>query len=97
MQAEKKVKLQYMVGTMIEVPRGALTADEIAQSAEFFSFGTNDLTQMALGMSRDDSGTFLPDYAEQEIVRKNPFATLDKSGVGQLWRSPSTRAAPSRT
>jgi pyruvate,orthophosphate dikinase len=83
-QAEKKVKLNYMVGTMIEVPRGALTADEIAQSAEFFSFGTNDLTQTALGMSRDDSGSFLPQYAELEIVTKNPFATIDQSGVGQL-------------
>src|SRR5687767_3241294 len=83
-QAERKVKLQYMVGTMIEVPRGALTADEIAQSAEFFSFGTNDLTQTGLGMSRDDSGSFLPNYAELEIVKNNPFATLDQSGVGQL-------------
>ncbi len=83
-QAEKKVKLNYMVGTMIEVPRGALTADEIAQSAEFLSFGTNDLTQTGLGMSRDDSGSFLPHYAELEIVKKNPFATIDASGVGQL-------------
>jgi pyruvate,orthophosphate dikinase len=83
-QGERKVKLTYMVGTMIEVPRGALTADEIAQSAEFFSFGTNDLTQTGLGMSRDDSGSFLPHYAELEIVRKNPFATIDESGVGQL-------------
>ena len=83
-QAERKVKLNYMVGTMIEVPRGALTADEIAQSAEFFSFGTNDLTQTALGMSRDDSGSFLPGYAEREIVTKNPFATIDQTGVGQL-------------
>jgi len=83
-QAEKKVKLSYMVGTMIEVPRGALTADEIAQSAEFFSFGTNDLTQTGLGMSRDDSGSFLPHYAELEIVKKNPFATIDSTGVGQL-------------
>jgi pyruvate,orthophosphate dikinase len=83
-QAEQKVKLTYMVGTMIEVPRGALTADEIAQSAEFFSFGTNDLTQTALGMSRDDSGSFLPNYAELEIVKKNPFATIDQTGVGQL-------------
>jgi len=83
-QAEQKVKLDYMVGTMIEVPRGALTADEIAQSAEFFSFGTNDLTQTALGMSRDDSGSFLPAYTELEIVKKNPFATIDQSGVGQL-------------
>jgi pyruvate,orthophosphate dikinase len=73
-----------MVGTMIEIPRGALTADEIAESAEFFSFGTNDLTQTALGMSRDDSGSFLPQYAELEIVKKNPFATIDTSGVGQL-------------
>ncbi|HEY3161224.1 MAG TPA: pyruvate, phosphate dikinase, partial [Vicinamibacterales bacterium] len=83
-QAEQKVKLNYMVGTMIEIPRGALTADEIAQSAEFFSFGTNDLTQTALGMSRDDSGSFLPQYSELEIVKKNPFATIDTSGVGQL-------------
>ena len=83
-QAERKVKLNYMVGTMIEVPRGALTADEIAQSAEFFSFGTNDLTQTGLGMSRDDSGSFLPNYAEREIVTKNPFATIDAAGVGQL-------------
>jgi len=83
-QKEKGVKLSYMVGTMIEVPRGALTADEIAQTAEFFSFGTNDLTQTALGMSRDDSGSFLPAYAESEIVKKNPFATIDQSGVGQL-------------
>ncbi len=83
-QAERKVKLTYMVGTMIEVPRGALTADEIAQSAEFFSFGTNDLTQTGLGMSRDDSGSFLPHYSELEIVKKNPFATIDGAGVGQL-------------
>jgi pyruvate, orthophosphate dikinase len=83
-QAEQKVKISYMVGTMIEVPRGALTADEIAETAEFFSFGTNDLTQTALGMSRDDSGSFLPAYAELEIVKKNPFATIDTTGVGQL-------------
>src|SRR5262245_1139532 len=83
-QAEQKIKLNYMVGTMIEIPRGALTADEIAQSAEFFSFGTNDLTQTGLGMSRDDSGSFLPHYAELEIVKKNPFATIDTTGVGQL-------------
>jgi pyruvate,orthophosphate dikinase len=83
-QQQRKVKLNYMVGTMIEVPRGALTADEIAQSAEFFSFGTNDLTQTGLGMSRDDSGSFLPNYAEREIVTSNPFATIDRTGVGQL-------------
>ncbi len=83
-QLERKVKLNYVVGTMIEVPRGALTADEIAESAEFFSFGTNDLTQTALGMSRDDSGSFLPNYTELEIVKRNPFATVDQAGVGQL-------------
>jgi len=83
---EKKAKLNYLVGTMIEVPRGALTADEIAETAEFFSFGTNDLTQMSLGMSRDDSGSFLPAYAELEIVKKNPFATIDQSGVGLLMK-----------
>jgi len=81
---EKGVKLNYLVGTMIEVPRGALTADEIAQTAEFFSFGTNDLTQTCLGMSRDDSGSFLGPYQELEIVKRNPFATIDQSGVGQL-------------
>jgi pyruvate,orthophosphate dikinase len=83
-EKETKTKLKYLVGTMIEVPRGALTAGEIAETAEFFSFGTNDLTQMALGMSRDDSGSFLPAYAELEIVKKNPFATIDQSGVGLL-------------
>jgi pyruvate,orthophosphate dikinase len=83
-QAEKNVKLSYSVGTMIEVPRGALTADEIAQTAEFFSFGTNDLTQTCLGMSRDDSGSFLGAYTENEIVKKNPFASIDQIGVGQL-------------
>jgi pyruvate, orthophosphate dikinase len=81
---ELKVKLNYLVGTMIEVPRGALTADEIAQTAEFFSFGTNDLTQTCLGMSRDDSGSFLPHYQELEILKQNPFASIDQSGVGQL-------------
>ena len=84
--AEKKVKLTYMTGTMIEVPRGALTADEIAKTAEFFSFGTNDLTQTCLGMSRDDSGSFLPQYSELEIVKYNPFASIDQEGVGQLMK-----------
>jgi pyruvate,orthophosphate dikinase len=83
-QKEKKVKIAYSVGTMIEVPRGALTADEIAQTAEFFSFGTNDLTQTCLGMSRDDSGSFLGAYTENEIMKKNPFASIDQTGVGQL-------------
>ncbi len=75
-----------MVGTMIEVPRGALTADEIAHTAEFFSFGTNDLTQTGLGMSRDDSGSFLPAYQEAEILKKNPFASIDQAGIGQLMQ-----------
>jgi len=84
--AEQKVKLTYLVGTMIEIPRGALTADEIAQTAEFFSFGTNDLTQTCLGMSRDDSGSFLGPYQEAEIIKKNPFASIDQAGVGQLMK-----------
>ena len=95
-QAEQKVKLNYLVGTMIEIPRGALTADEIAQSAEFFSFGTNDLTQTALGMSRDDSGSFLPQYHELEIMKKNPFATIDATGVGQLVETAVIKGRRSR-
>jgi pyruvate,orthophosphate dikinase len=95
-QSEQKVKLNYLVGTMIEIPRGALTADEIAQTAEFFSFGTNDLTQTALGMSRDDSGSFLPAYSEAEIVKKNPFATIDQEGVGQLVEVAVERGRKSR-
>ena len=95
-QSEQKVKLNYMVGTMIEIPRGALTADEIAQSAEFFSFGTNDLTQTGLGMSRDDSGSFLPQYQELEIVKKNPFATIDATGVGQLVAIAVTKGRATR-
>jgi len=81
---KKGVKFGYMVGTMIEVPRGALTADAIAETAEFFSFGTNDLTQTALGVSRDDMGNFLDVYTENDIYPRNPFATLDQEGVGQL-------------
>ena len=73
-----------MVGTMIEVPRGALTADAIAEHAEFFSFGTNDLTQTALGVSRDDMGSFMTSYQENDIYSQNPFASLDQTGVGQL-------------
>ncbi len=79
-------KFAYTVGTMIEIPRGCLTADEIAESAEFFSFGTNDLTQTALGMSRDDSGSFLPAYQEKEIIKANPFASIDVAGVGLLMK-----------
>ncbi|HHT26040.1 MAG TPA: pyruvate, phosphate dikinase [Firmicutes bacterium] len=81
---EYGVTIKYMVGTMIEVPRAALIADQIAEKAEFFSFGTNDLTQMTLGFSRDDAGTFLPAYVEQQIIEKDPFQTLDQVGVGQL-------------
>jgi len=85
-QDEKKTKVKYSVGTMIEIPRGALAADAIAKDAEFFSFGTNDLTQTCLGMSRDDSGSFLPPYTELEIIKKNPFATIDQAGVGELMK-----------
>lgn len=79
-------ELTYMVGTMIEIPRAAVTADEIAETAEFFSFGTNDLTQTGLGMSRDDSGAFLPLYQEKEIIKKNVFASIDQPGVGKLMK-----------
>ena len=82
--AEQGVEVEYLVGTMIEVPRAALTADEIAEVAEFFSFGTNDLTQMTFGISRDDAGKFLPLYLEGDIWPADPFGTLDQVGVGQL-------------
>ena len=78
------VTVPYKVGTMIEVPRGALTADKVAETAEFFSFGTNDLTQMTLGFSRDDAGKFIKEYVNQNIFEKDPFQTLDVEGVGQL-------------
>lgn len=81
---EKGVKLEYMVGTMIEIPRAALTADEIAKEAEFFSFGTNDLTQMTFGFSRDDAARFLADYYDKQIYESDPFARIDETGVGQL-------------
>lgn len=81
---KEKVKLKYLIGTMIEVPRAALTADEIAAEAEFFSFGTNDLTQMGFGFSRDDIAKFLPDYIKLGILEKDPFASLDQRGIGQL-------------
>jgi len=83
-QEEMGVKVNYMIGTMIEIPRAALTADKVAEEAEFFSFGTNDLTQMAFGYSRDDAGTFLPEYVHKEILADDPFQTLDQEGVGQL-------------
>ena len=80
------VDLPYLIGTMIEVPRGALTADEIAEYAEFFSFGTNDLTQMTYGFSRDDAGKFIKDYLERGILAFDPFKRIDRDGVGQLIR-----------
>lgn len=95
--AAKKVDFDYLVGTMIEVPRGALTADEIAEHAQFFSFGTNDLTQTTLGMSRDDSGSFLPNYQELEIVSANPFASVDQNGVGRLMEIATERAQKTRS
>ena len=76
--------VEYLIGTMIEVPRGAVTADEIAKEAEFFSFGTNDLTQMGFGLSRDDAAKFLLYYQEHGLIEKDPFVTIDAGGVGQL-------------
>jgi pyruvate,orthophosphate dikinase len=83
---EQGVKVKYLVGTMIEVPRGAITADQIAAEAQFFSFGTNDLTQMTFGFSRDDIGKFLRVYQDKKILEKDPFATIDTVGVGALVR-----------
>ena len=83
-KAEKKSDIQYKIGTMIEIPRAALTADKIAEEAEFFSFGTNDLTQMTFGFSRDDAGKFLDSYYKAKIYESDPFAKLDQEGVGQL-------------
>jgi pyruvate,orthophosphate dikinase len=82
--AEKKDRVEYMVGTMIELPRACLIADQIAEEAEFFSFGTNDLTQTTYGISRDDINQFLPEYMKQGIFKQDPFASLDQDGVGQL-------------
>lgn len=81
---EKGIEIEYMVGTMIEIPRAALTAAKVAESAEFFSFGTNDLTQMTFGYSRDDAGVFLPEYVEKGILPNDPFQQIDEEGVGQL-------------
>lgn len=82
--AERNDRIDYQVGTMIEIPRAALTADQIAEEAEFFSFGTNDLTQMTLGFSRDDAGSFLPEYIDKGIYKVDPFTAIDQTGVGQL-------------
>ena len=94
--AAKGEKVEYLVGTMIEIPRAALVADEIAKTAQFFSFGTNDLTQTTMGMSRDDSGSFLPNYTELDIIDANPFASVDQSGVGQLMEIGVKRGKSSR-
>jgi pyruvate,orthophosphate dikinase len=94
--SETGIKLEYHVGTMIEVPRGALTADEVAKEAEFFSFGTNDLTQMTLGFSRDDVGKFVPIYIQHGILEKDPFQVLDRVGVGQLMKIAIEKGRSSR-
>jgi len=93
---EQGVRVKFVVGTMIEVPRGAITADKIAEEAQFFSFGTNDLTQMTYGFSRDDSGKFLTEYVEKGIFEKDPFQVLDRSGVGELVRIAVKRGRATR-
>ena len=90
------VKVKYLVGTMIEVPRGAVTAGEIAAEAEFFSFGTNDLTQLTFGFSRDDIGKFLSIYQSKKILERDPFASLDTVGVGELVRMGCERGRQTR-
>ena len=79
-----KNRVKYLVGTMIEIPRAAVTANRVAEEADFFSFGTNDLTQMTFGYSRDDAGVFLPEYVERKILKRDPFEVLDREGVGQV-------------
>ena len=94
--AEKGTRVEYLIGTMIEVPRAALTANEISPEADFFSFGTNDLTQMTFGYSRDDAVKFLPDYIARKILPENPFESLDRNGVGQLVRYGTERGRAAR-
>ena len=94
--AKAGTKVDYLIGTMIEVPRAALTADQIAEEAEFFSFGTNDLTQMTFGFSRDDIGSFVPAYVDHKILKVDPFQTLDATGVGQLVEMGVTKGRASR-
>jgi len=94
--AKSGINLKYMVGTMIEIPRAALTADEIAKEAEFFSFGTNDLTQMTFGFSRDDAGAFLGAYYDKKIYENDPFARLDQNGVGKLVKMAAELGRASR-
>ena len=93
---EKGREVHYLVGTMIELPRAALVADEIAKEAEFFSFGTNDLTQTTFGFSRDDINTFLPTYLDEGILKQDPFAVLDREGVGELVRIGTERGRKTR-
>ena len=88
---ENKLKLEYMVGTMIELPRAALQAKSISKHADFFSFGTNDLTQTTFGISRDDSGKFLNDYIDNKIFEVDPFVSIDQDGVGELVEIASSR------
>ncbi|MDX9860163.1 MAG: pyruvate, phosphate dikinase [Rhodospirillales bacterium] len=95
--ADKKTTVKYMVGTMIEVPRAALVADKIAEGAEFFSFGTNDLTQMGFGLSRDDAGSFLKTYLEKAVIECDPFVSLDQEGVGELVRIAAERGRSARS
>ncbi|MEQ1871238.1 MAG: putative PEP-binding protein, partial [Vicinamibacterales bacterium] len=93
---QQGVKVKYLVGTMIEVPRGAVTADQVAQEAEFFSFGTNDLTQFTFGFSRDDVGKFLRVYQEKKILDRDPFASIDVDGVGAMVRTGVTLGRSAR-
>ena len=95
-KAEKGSDISYHIGTMIEIPRAALLANEIAEEAEFFSFGTNDLTQMTYGFSRDDAGKFLVDYYKSKIYESDPFAKLDQNGVGQLIRMAAEKGRSTR-
>jgi pyruvate,orthophosphate dikinase len=92
----KGTRVKYLVGTMMEIPRATLVADQVAQGAEFFSFGTNDLTQMTFGYSRDDVGGFLPDYIDKKVLREDPFASIDQVGVGQLVRTGVTLGRKTR-
>ena len=92
----KLKKLDYMIGTMIEMPRAALTADKMAETAEFFTFGTNDLTQMCFGFSRDDIGSFVPEYLKKKLLPEDPFQSLDQEGVGQLIRMGIERGRDTR-
>ena len=95
--AEAGTTIEYSVGTMIELPRAALMADKIAEIADFFSFGTNDLTQTVFGLSRDDAGKFLPNYVEQGILPKDPFVSIDVEGVGEMVRIGAEKGRAAKT